>query len=215
MKILGIDPGSRRTGYGVVRLAGTRVTSIAYGALPALEGDLAQRLVAIGTALERVFDEHLPDIVGIEQVFHAKSVRSTLVLGQVRGVCLWLAARRGLPIHEYAPRAVKLSVTGRGGAAKPQVAAMVRRLLELTHTPQADAADALAVALCCARRVGLAALIAPAGDGVGAGGRVAAGRTARATDGTTVDLSRAFAVVKRGAETRALQALVARRGRRP
>jgi crossover junction endodeoxyribonuclease RuvC len=220
MKILGIDPGSRRTGYGVVRLAGTRVTSIAYGALPALEGDLAQRLVAIGTALERVFDEHLPDIVGIEQVFHAKSVRSTLVLGQVRGVCLWLAARRGLPIHEYAPRAVKLSVTGRGGAAKPQVAAMVRRLLELAHTPQADAADALAVALCCARRVGLAARVAlPAGAGAGTGpgtdARGAAGRTARATDGTTVDLSRAFAVVKRGAETRAMQALVARRGRRP
>jgi crossover junction endodeoxyribonuclease RuvC len=202
MKVLGIDPGSRRTGFGVIEVTGRTTRAIAFGVLPGTGDSLPARLVAIGTALDRVLDDHLPDFVGIEQAFHSNNARSTLVLGQVRGLALWLAARRGLPIHEFAPRSVKLSVTGQGGAGKPQVAAMVRQLLGLERTPVADAADALAVALCCARRSTLNA-VAPR-----------ASRTARAADGQAIDLARAFAPVRRRAEAKALAGLV-ERARRP
>jgi crossover junction endodeoxyribonuclease RuvC len=204
MKVLGIDPGSRRTGFGVIEVTGRTTRALAFGVLPGTGDSLPARLVAIGTALDLVLDENLPDLVSVEQAFHSNNPRSTLVLGQVRGLVLWLAARRGLPIHEFAPRSVKLSVTGQGGAGKPQVAAMVRRLLGLERTPVADAADALAVALCCARRSALTAA-APR-----------ASRTARAADGTTIDLARAFAPVRRKAEAKALAGLVeANRLRRP
>jgi crossover junction endodeoxyribonuclease RuvC len=202
VRVLGIDPGSRRTGFGVIEVEGRSARALAFGVLPGEGDSLPARLVAIGTALDLVLDRHAPDVVSIEQAFHSVNPRSTLVLGQVRGLALWLAARRGLPIHEFAPRSVKLSVTGQGGAGKPQVAAMVRRLLGLDTTPPADAADALAVALCCARRAGLASspmsLARPS-------------RTARTTDGAVVDLARAFAPVKRRAEAKALAALVTRR----
>jgi crossover junction endodeoxyribonuclease RuvC len=197
MRVLGIDPGSRRTGYGVIEVLGRDMRAIAFGVLPGLGDSLPARLLAIGTALDLVFDSHAPDLVSVEQAFHAKNPRSTLILGQVRGLALWLAVRRGLPIHEFAPRSVKLSITGQGGAGKPQVAAMVRRLLALDAAPAADAADALAIALCCARRAGL--------------DRVAArphAKTARAADGAVVDLARAFAPVRRRAEAKALAGLV-------
>lgn len=203
MRILGIDPGSRRTGYGLIEIHGREVRAIAFGVLPGLGDSFPARLLTIGTALDLVFDQHLPDVVSIEQAFHARSARSTLILGQVRGLALWLAARRGLPIHEFAPRAVKLSVTGQGGAGKPQVAAMVRRLLTLDALPGADASDALAVALCCARR---ARLDVPAVR--------PHARTARASDGALIDLARAFAPVRRRSEAKALAGLVERAPRR-
>ena len=202
MRVLGIDPGSRRTGFGVIEVEGRATRAVAFGVLPGTGDSLPARLVAIGTALDRVLDEHLPDLVSVEQAFHSNNARSTLVLGQVRGLALWLAARRGLPIHEFAPRSVKLSITGQGGAGKPQVAAMVRRLLGLDRAPVADAADALAIALCCARRAALS------------GTAPRAARTARAADGATIDLARAFAPVRRRAEAKALAGLVAR-SRRP
>ena len=197
MRVLGIDPGSRRTGYGVIEVKGSDTRAIAFGVLPGAGDSLPARLLAIGTALDLVFDAHAPDLVSVEQAFHAKNPRSTLILGQVRGLALWLAVRRGLPIHEFAPRSVKLSVTGQGGAGKPQVAAMVRRLLGLSAAPSADAADALAIALCCARRAGL--------DRVAARPHV---KTARGADGARVDLARAFAPVRRRAEAKALAGLV-------
>ena len=203
MRILGIDPGSKRTGYGVIEIQGREVRAIAFGVLPGLGESMSARLLTIGTALEVVFDTHRPDVVSIEQAFHAKNPRSTLILGQVRGLLLWLSARRGLPIHEFAPRAVKLSVTGQGGAGKPQVAAMVRRLLLLTASPGADASDALAVALCCARRARL--------DVPWVRPHV---RTARAADGALIDLARAFAPVRRKSEAKALAGLVERAPRR-
>ena len=186
MRVLGIDPGSRRTGFGVIELSGRGARAVAFGVVPGLGVSMPERLLSIGNGLERVLELHAPDVVGVEQAFHAKNPRSTLILGQVRGLALWLAARRGLTVHEYAPRAVKLSVTGQGGAGKPQVAAMVQRLLALDARPAADAADALAIALCCARRAGLEAL-APRTHG----------RTARALDGSVIDLARAFAPVRR------------------
>ena len=150
MIVLGIDPGSRLTGWGVVRVGagGRTVEAVAHGTLAGGPGDLSRRLVALGRGLEDVLDRHRPALVGVEQAFFAKNVRSTLVLGHVRGMVLWLAAGRGLAVAEYAPRAVKLAVTGRGAASKLQVAEMVRRLLALDRRPSADAADALAVALC-------------------------------------------------------------------
>ncbi|MEO6463305.1 MAG: crossover junction endodeoxyribonuclease RuvC, partial [Candidatus Eisenbacteria bacterium] len=147
-------------------------------------------------------------LVGVEQAFYARNVRSTLVLGHVRGLVLWLAAARGLTIAEYAPRAVKMSVTGRGGASKPQVADMVRRLLSLPERPSADAADALAVALCCARRAMPGATPARSSG-------AAAGRTARSASGEVVDLSRAFARVRPGNEEAALARLALTHGARP
>lgn len=193
MIVLGIDPGSRFTGWGVVRVhgaAGRIVEAVAHGTIAGGTGELPSRLVAIGRGIEAVIDRHRPEIVGVEQAFHAKNVRSTLMLGHVRGLVLWLAAERGLAVAEYAPRAVKLAVTGRGAASKPQVAEMVRRLLALDARPVADAADALAVALCCARR-------SAAGGAAGTAAHAAAPRTARSITGEVVDLSRAFARVRR------------------
>ncbi len=213
MVVLGIDPGSLRTGYGVVEVLprGTRVVTFGVARGPS-GGPLADRLRAIGRALDRVLDDHPPDVVAIEHAFHATNARSTLVLGQARGMALWLTARRDLPIHEYAPRTVKLAVTGRGGAAKPQVAAMVARLLGLSSRPEADAADALAVALCCAQRLMLGARLSTTGPAPGAGRGIApaAPRAARAQDGSAVDMRRAFAPVRRAEEQKALARLALR-----
>jgi crossover junction endodeoxyribonuclease RuvC len=192
--VLGVDPGSRLTGWGVVRVhgaAGRIVEAIGHGTIAGGTGTLSSRLVAIGRGLVEVIERHDPELVGVEQAFHAKNVRSTLMLGHVRGLVLWLAADRGLAVAEYAPRAVKLAVTGRGAASKPQVAEMVRRLLALEARPGADAADALAVALCCARRTGAGV------DRAAPAAAAAAPRTARTTTGEVVDLSRAFARVRR------------------
>src|SRR5688500_2622078 len=191
MIVLGIDPGSRLTGWGGVRVgAGGAVAALAHGTIAGGTGALAERLVALRRGLEEVLDRHRPDLVGVEQAFHARNVRSTLVLGHVRGLVLWLAAGRGVAVAEYAPRAVKLAVTGRGGASKPQVADMVRRLLALDARPQADAADALAVALCCARRAapGAGSLCTPTRPSAPASSS-AGPRTARSASGEIVDLS--------------------------
>jgi crossover junction endodeoxyribonuclease RuvC len=207
MKVFGIDPGSRRTGWAVIRLEGRAASPVAYGTIAAPEGAMADRIATIGRALERLLNAHTPDVVGLEQAFYAKSVRATIVLGQVRGLALWLAASRGLRIVELAPRAVKLAVTGRGGASKPQVAAMVSTLLALTRRPSADAADALAIALSCARRFDLVAVVAPSraaaaagpvpANGLNAVGVERARPRAMALDGTPVDLSRAFVRARR------------------
>src|SRR5262245_20306614 len=127
MIVLGIDPGSRVTGYGLVECGARGATPRAYGTLRAPAGETGSRLHAIGRGLAALLETHPIDAIGLEQAFHARSARATLVLGQVRGVALWLAAEAGLPVFEFAPRAVKLSVTGRGSASKLQVADMVRR----------------------------------------------------------------------------------------
>jgi crossover junction endodeoxyribonuclease RuvC len=200
MRVLGIDPGSRRTGFGVIEIHGREARAIAFGVLPGLGASMPERLLSIGLGLDRVLDEHAPDAVSVEQAFHAKNPRSTLILGQVRGLVLWLAARRGLAVHEYAPRAVKLSVTGQGGAGKPQVAAMVR--VALLVAPAADAADALA--------------IAPAARAAPASGPVAHPRSRTGHRGRRSVWMRAFAPVRRKAEAKALAGLVeASRLRRP
>lgn len=153
MRVLGLDPGSRRTGYGVVERRGNQLRALSFGALvPPAGAGLPQRLVFIAEGVVRLIDALAPDEVVVEEAFHHEFARSTLVLGHVRGVLLVTAAQRELPVAEYAPRLIKLAVTGSGAASKPQVAAMVARLLALPAAPQADAADALAGAICHLQR---------------------------------------------------------------
>ena len=154
MRIFGIDPGSRRTGFGVVERNGNRYCCVAHGTIaPPARLDLAHRIHAIAARAGELIDQHAPDSVVVEEAFYHESVRSTLVLGHVRGALLVAAVQRGVPVAEYSPREIKLSVTGTGGATKEQVGYMVRRLLALRGALPVDAADALAVALCHLHRV--------------------------------------------------------------
>ena len=147
-RILGIDPGSRATGFAVIESAGNRTNVLEYGVIrtPAKEG-LPARIRRLHDALAEVIERHRPGEAAIEEVFTAHNVRSALVLGQARGALL-LAASRRCEVHEYSARAVKKAVVGYGQADKQQVATMVRALLTLRETPPLDAADALAIALC-------------------------------------------------------------------
>jgi crossover junction endodeoxyribonuclease RuvC len=148
--ILGVDPGSQRTGFGVIETDGRRHRLLTHGAIttPA-RADLPSRLSLIHAGVSRLIVSHGPDALAVEDVFHAVNTRSALVLGHVRGVILLAGAQAGLPVHEFPPATVKVQVTGYGRAEKSQVALMVARLLEIpTAGPAGDAADALAVALC-------------------------------------------------------------------
>ncbi len=150
MKILGIDPGSHTTGYGIVEKgAGGRLVHICDGQITADASlPLSERLYAISTALNAVIGEHSPDGVSVESIFHAKNVKSAVMLGHARGVCMLGAAKHGLPVFEYAPMAIKKAVTGFGAATKDQVAKMVIALLSCPASSGADASDALAIAIC-------------------------------------------------------------------
>jgi crossover junction endodeoxyribonuclease RuvC len=149
MRVLGVDPGSRRTGWGVVDAKGNQFRCVGHGAItPGARLDLPHRLHAIVRGLDAVMEQTAPDCVAIEEAFYHESVRSTLVLGHVRGALLVAALERGLPVAEYSPREIKLSVAGTGAAAKEQVEFMVRRLLGVRGALTPDAADALAAALC-------------------------------------------------------------------
>ncbi len=155
MRVLGIDPGSRRTGWGVIERTGNRYRVLAFGqACAPATLDLPQRLHRITSEVALVMDEHTPDCVAVEEAFYHESVRSTLVLGHVRGALLVAAVGRGFAVAEYSPRAIKLAVAGSGAAAKEQVAFMIRRLLEVKGALSADASDGLAVALCHLHRAG-------------------------------------------------------------
>jgi len=150
LKILGIDPGSIVTGYGVVRKGGRgRLTHLCDGEIrPDPGSPLPERLLVISEALKKVIDKEAPDAVAIESVFFAKNARSAIVLGHARAVPLLSAASSGLRVFEYAPRSVKLTVTGYGNATKEQVQKMVGLLLNIPEAPGPDASDALAVAIC-------------------------------------------------------------------
>jgi crossover junction endodeoxyribonuclease RuvC len=166
MRILGIDPGSVATGFGVVERTGARATHVAHGTLrPVRSAPLPERLAFLHREVERLIATHRPDLAVIERVFAGRSVAAALVLGQARGAVLAALAAAALPIREVAPQEVKLAVTGQGGAEKAQVQAMVRRLLALAATPPRDAADALAAALCCAQEGRLALLAHTAARG--------------------------------------------------
>lgn len=148
-RILGIDPGSQITGYGLIEVGGRETRCLHADTIRPRRGlDLADRLHFIHRNLRIVIAEHCPDVVAVETAFYHKSARSTLVLGHVRGVVLLAARESGIPVDEYAPREIKMAVTGSGGAAKEQVAFMVRGLLKIPELISIDASDALAVAIC-------------------------------------------------------------------
>jgi crossover junction endodeoxyribonuclease RuvC len=159
MRILGIDPGSSVTGYGVVELVkpekrlDAELVHLAHGTLrPPRNAPLALRLAAIQAGLAQVIEDHSPDLAVVEQVFVSSSPRSALILGHARGVALAAAAAAGLPVEEYSAREIKQAVVGSGAAAKAEVQAMVKRILRLEARPSQDAADALAAAICRAHR---------------------------------------------------------------
>jgi crossover junction endodeoxyribonuclease RuvC len=150
MRILGIDPGSETTGWGVVEGEARRYKLIEYGTIkaPARER-FSARLLKISDGIEAIIARHKPDVCSVEEAFYATNVKVALKLGQVRGVILLAAERAGLEIGEYSPRLIKQTVVGYGNAEKHQVQEMVRVLLSLKTTPQPhDAADALAIAIC-------------------------------------------------------------------
>lgn len=148
IRIIGIDPGLRRTGWGVIDCAGARVSWVAHGVVaPPESAALAARLAALADGLEAVLAAHGPVEAAVEESFVATNAKSALLLGHARGVALAGVARAGLVVAEYAARYVKKALVGAGGAEKDQVAFMVRRLLPGAGAVTADAADALALAL--------------------------------------------------------------------
>lgn len=155
--LLGIDPGSRHTGYGVIECVGNRHRFLDCGTISTEHKEMAPRLGVIYQGLAEVLARWEPGEVGIEKVFMARNADSALKLGQARGAAITAVVNAGLPVFEYSARQVKQAVVGKGGAEKGQVAKMVTLLLSLEKTPQADAADALAIAICHAHmRVSLA-----------------------------------------------------------
>ena len=148
MRILGVDPGSRTTGYGIIDCDGSRSRYVASGCLQVSGDSLADKLGLIFKELGQLLAEYQPQQFAIETVFMHRNAGSALKLGQARGAAICAAVTCELPVAEYAPREIKQSVVGKGSADKQQVQHMVRVLLNLNDTPQADAADALAVALC-------------------------------------------------------------------
>ncbi|HEY7676193.1 MAG TPA: crossover junction endodeoxyribonuclease RuvC [Candidatus Methylomirabilis sp.] len=156
MLVLGIDPGSTTTGYGLVRDEGARLAAVAFGTIATRSAlPFPHRLRQIFEALRGLMVGHRPDVAAVEGVFFARNVQSAIKLGQARGAALLAAAVEGVPVFEYAPRQVKGAVSGYGGAEKGQVQAMVKVLLGLAEPPEpADAADALALAICHHHAVG-------------------------------------------------------------
>lgn len=148
MRVLGIDPGLRNTGWGVIAVDGPRLRHIANGVIQS-EGDaLGARLLTLYRGLQAVIAGHGPDFAAVEQTFVNKDAAGTLKLGQARGIAMLAPAEAGLPIGEYAPNTVKKAVVGAGHAAKEQVQHMVRVQLPGVVFAGADAADALAIAIC-------------------------------------------------------------------
>ncbi|PIQ12476.1 MAG: crossover junction endodeoxyribonuclease RuvC [Hydrogenophilales bacterium CG_4_9_14_3_um_filter_59_35] len=148
MRILGIDPGLRVTGFGVIDKLGQQLVYIASGCIRTPAGELPQRLKSIIDGLGEVIAAYSPEQVAVEKVFVNVNPQSTLLLGQARGAAICAAILKDLPVAEYTALQVKQAVVGNGHAAKEQVQDMVRRLLKLEGDPQADAADALACAIC-------------------------------------------------------------------
>jgi crossover junction endodeoxyribonuclease RuvC len=147
VRILGVDPGSRRTGFGIIECRGGDYVHVAHGCLNVGGALMAERLRLIFDGLQALIGEHQPAEVAVERIFVNRNVASALKLGQARGAAL-CAVPRGLPVFEYAPRAIKMAVVGSGAAEKAQVAHMITALLRLSGRIGPDAADALAVAVC-------------------------------------------------------------------
>jgi len=153
-RILGIDPGSRITGYGIIDRAGPNLGFVTCGTIRTESGDdIGNRLLLIYEGLRSVIERYGPEVAAVEDVFLSQNPRSALKLGHARGVAVLAAMKSGLKVHDYSPRVVKQAVAGYGQADKHQVQHMVKALLELSSSPSSDAADALAVAICHANQM--------------------------------------------------------------
>jgi crossover junction endodeoxyribonuclease RuvC len=149
VKILGIDPGLRTTGYGIVEARGNQLTALACGEIRNPATRLPSRcLVHLGDAIRDLVTTHQPEVLAVEGLVYVQNTKVAFTLGQVRGVVIAVAAAHGLEVYEYAPRQVKRAVTGLGAAGKQRVAQMVKALLGLATLPSADAADALGLTIC-------------------------------------------------------------------
>ena len=148
IRVIGIDPGSRVTGYGIIEHDAGHSVYVASGCIRIRDGELAPRLGTIFNEIGSIIDEYHPDQLAIERVFMNRNADSALKLGQARGAAICAGVHRGIPVSEYAAREIKQAVTGMGGAGKEQVQHMICVLLGLRERPPNDAADALAVAIC-------------------------------------------------------------------
>jgi crossover junction endodeoxyribonuclease RuvC len=149
LRVLGIDPGSRITGYGIIEKRKSGLVEIERGEIkPLKQESLSFCLVTIYEQLLEVVDRSSPDAISIEDIFYGKNIKSLIRQGHVRGVAVLAGARRRIPVFEYTPLEIKLAVVGYGRAEKAQVQKMVKAILKLPEEPSADAADALAVAIC-------------------------------------------------------------------
>ncbi|MGE5578503.1 MAG: crossover junction endodeoxyribonuclease RuvC [Bacillota bacterium] len=165
MRVLGIDPGIERTGWGVVDTKSRDFSARDYGCIvtPKTDG-LPQRLVAIAAALNQILDNHQIDVVAVEQIFFAKNAKSAIDVGHSRGVCLYLSGLRGIPIEEVTPLQVKSAVVGYGNATKDQVGVMVKQILGLPKIPRPDdTCDALAIAITAGIQRSFSAVLHKAG----------------------------------------------------
>jgi len=162
MLVLGIDPGTAITGWGVVRQDGDALVLVAYGTVNTSQDvPMPQRLQTIHRELGEIISQHGPDGVAVEKLFFSKNVRTALTVGQARGVAVLAVAEAGIPVHEYTPLEVKQSVVGYGRATKDQIQQLVKMLLHLDSVPQPDdAADAIAVAICHIHSARLEAILA-------------------------------------------------------
>jgi crossover junction endodeoxyribonuclease RuvC len=150
MIILGVDPGTATTGYGIIRKEGQRHSLIKYGCiLTPAKTPLSDRLVSIFDELSEIIDEYKPEQIAVEELFFAANSKTAIAVGQARGVILLAGKKKGLPVFEYTPLEVKMALTGYGRADKNQIQQMVKTLISLGEIPKPDdAADALAIAIC-------------------------------------------------------------------
>lgn len=156
MIIIGIDPGTRITGYGIIALHGSSYQVLDYGCIrPPPDWKLSDRYLAIYNGIEALLDQHAPQALVVETQFGGKNIQSVLKLGMARGVAIIPAKKRGIPVYEYAPKKAKSAVVGNGSASKEQVQGMIQLLLKLPKPPIPDAADALALAVCHAQAIPL------------------------------------------------------------
>ncbi|MGJ8544500.1 MAG: crossover junction endodeoxyribonuclease RuvC [Sulfitobacter sp.] len=160
IRVIGIDPGLRHMGWGIIDVAGSRLSHVANGVCDSQGTDLAARLLSLHGQLTRVFVTHRPQTAAVEQTFVNKDAVATLKLGQARGIAMLVPAQAGLDVAEYAPNKVKKTVVGVGHADKGQVAHMVRMQLPGIEIAGPDAADALAIAICHAHHGGASQLMA-------------------------------------------------------
>ena len=148
VRVLGVDPGSRVTGYGVIDCAGRRTSYCAHGVVKAGDGELNGRLETIYDGMAELIERYQPTVLAIERVFVARNADSALKLGHARAAAICASFGRDIAVHEYAAREIKQAIVGRGSAEKGQVQHMVRMLLGIRESVAPDAADALAVAIC-------------------------------------------------------------------